>query len=57
MAFSLPVPRRLTATLLLLALSTAPSLAQSPPDSGKKKFPLKVTVQLRLRLESWELLG
>jgi hypothetical protein len=39
---------------LLLALSTAPSLSQSPPDQGKKNAPLKVTVQVRLRLESWD---
>lgn len=54
MACSRSVLRRLTATLLFLALSTGPSLAQSSPDPGKKKFPLKVTVQVRLRLESWD---
>jgi hypothetical protein len=54
MACPLPVLRRLTATLVLLALGTGLALAQTPPDTGKKKFPLKVTVQVRLRLESWD---
>ncbi len=47
--------RRLTATLLLLALGAAPAFPQSPPEAAKKKkSPLKVTVQVRLRLESWD---
>lgn len=54
MAFLPSLARRLAATLLLLALSAALAFPQGPPDVGKKKVPLKVTVQVRLRLESWD---
>ena len=49
------IARRLRMVVLaLLALGAARAFPQSPPDQGKKKFPLKETVQVRLRLESWD---
>ena len=47
---------RLVATLVLLAVGANLAWAQTPAsaDQNRAKFPLKVTAQVRLRLESWD---
>ena len=42
------------ATLLLAALGSSPAFAQDASAPKKKSVPLKVTFQVRLRLESWD---
>ena len=46
--------RKLIAAVALLALGTSPAFAQDAPAPKKKSVPLKVTLQVRLRLESWD---
>lgn len=44
----------LAAILVALTLAASPAAAQTDDSPTPKKFPLKVTVQVRLRLENWD---
>ena len=48
------MPRGWIAVIALLMLGAAPVPSQDQPAQGKKSVPLKVTFQVRLRLESWD---